>query len=126
MFMRLAIVRLMGMRKMGEVLSKRLFPKMDESLRQMFVARWAENDIRAYLDTMRAIIGWSVADKIQTIKMPGGRADNDYTPVSAKEAYIPTLGNAKLVVIDDSRHAVPVEKPEEFNRIVLEFLSKNT
>ena len=128
-FMRFAIVRLMGMRKMGEVLSKRLFPKDgQENLRQIFVARWAENDIRAYLDTMRAIVGWSVADKIQNIKMPIliVAADNDYTPVSAKEAYLPSLGNAELVVIEDSRHAVPVEKPEEFNRIVLEFLSKNT
>ena len=126
-FMRFAIVRLMGMSKMGEVLSKRLFPKDGhENLRQLFVARWAENDIRAYLDTMRAIVGWSVADKIKNIKMPVlvVAADKDYTPVSAKEAYIPALGNAQLVVIEDSRHAVPVEKPDEFNRIVLEFLSK--
>lgn len=126
-FMRFAIVRLMGMRKMGEVLSKRLFPKDgQEKLREIFVPRWAENDIRAYLDTMRAIVGWSVVDKIQNIKFPVlvVAADNDYTPVSAKEAYIPKLGNAELVVIEDSRHAVPVEKPDEFNRIVLGFLSK--
>ncbi len=126
-FMRFAIVRVMGMRKMGEVLSKRLFPKDgQENLRQIFVGRWAENDVRAYMDTMRAIVGWSVADKIQNIKIPVlvVAADNDYTPVSAKEAYIPKLGNAELVVIEDSRHAVPVEKPDEFNRVVLRFLSK--
>lgn len=126
-FMRFAIVRLLGMRKMGEVLSKRLFIKDEhESLRQMFVERWAENDMPAYLDTMRAIVGWSVADKIQNIKIPTliVAADNDYTPVSAKEAYISKIENAKLVVIEDSRHAVAVEKPEEFNKIVLEFLAK--
>ena len=32
--------------------------------------------------------------------------------------------SSELVVIEDSRHAVPVEKPDEFNRIVLGFLSK--
>jgi len=76
---------------------------------------------------MRAIVGWSVADKIQNIKMPVlvVAADNDYTPVSSKEAYLPKMGNAELTVIEDSRHAVPVEKPEEFNRVVLEFLSNN-
>src|SRR3972149_3703937 len=50
-FQRFLIVRLLGMRKMGEVLSKRLFIKPEqEALRRTFVERWAENDQRAYLD----------------------------------------------------------------------------
>src|SRR5690606_37246825 len=95
-------------------------------IRQMFVERWAENDIRSYLNTLRAIVGWSVADKIHTINLPTlvVAADGDYTPVSAKEAFVPKMGNAELIVIQDSRHAVPVEKPEEFNQIVSAFLSK--
>lgn len=126
-FLRFAIVRLLGMRKMGEVLSKRLFPKDEHAeIRQMFVERWAENDIRSYLNTLRAIVGWSVADKIHTINLPTlvVAADGDYTPVSAKEAFVPKMGNAELIVIQDSRHAVPVEKPDEFNQIVSTFLSK--
>lgn len=126
-FLRFAIVRLLGMRKMGEVLSKRLFPNDEHAvIRQMFVERWAENDIRSYLNTLRAIVGWSVADKIHTINLSTlvVAADGDYTPVSAKEAFVPKMGNAELIVIQDSRHAVPVEKPEEFNQIVSAFLSK--
>ena len=126
-FLRFAIVRLFGMRKMGEVLSKRLFPKDEHAeIRHMFVERWAENDIRSYLNTLRAIVDWSVADKIHTINLPTlvVAADGDYTPVSAKEAFVPKMGNAELIVIQDSRHAVPVEKPEEFNQIVSAFLSK--
>ncbi|MCC6299600.1 MAG: alpha/beta hydrolase [Anaerolineales bacterium] len=126
-FLRFAIVRLLGMRKMGEVLSKRLFPKAEQdNLRDTFVERWAENDPRAYADTLRAIVGWSVADRIRNITAPTlvVAADGDYTPVSAKEEYVSKMQNAKLVVIQDSRHAVPVEKPEEFNRTVMEFLAK--
>ena len=49
-------------------------------------------------------------------------ADEDYTPVAMKEAYASRMPDAELVVIEDSRHATPVEKPEEFNRVVFEFI----
>lgn len=35
------------------------------------------------------------------------------------------LGNAKKVLLPDTGHMVNMEKPEEFNRIVLSFLSEN-
>lgn len=126
-FLRFAIARLLGMRKMGEVLSKRLFPKDEQtSLREMFVERWATNDVRAYSDTLRAIVGWSVADRIGEIKAPTlvVAADQDYTSVSSKKAFVSNMRNAELIVIEDSRHAVPVEKPDEFNRVVFGFLSR--
>jgi pimeloyl-ACP methyl ester carboxylesterase len=42
----------------------------------------------------------------------------------AKKVLIPKylIPNAKLVVIEDARHAVSVEKPEEFNTILMDFL----
>lgn len=121
------IVRLLGMRKMGEVLSQRLFPKPEqEDLRRLFVERWAENDPRAYRDAMMAIVGWSVSDQLGDIKCPTLviAADHDYTPVAAKEAYVTRLPHAELAVIADSRHATPVERPEEFNAAVLAFLAQ--
>jgi len=122
---RFLIVRLLGMRKMGEVLSQRLFPRPDQApLRQMFVERWAENDPRAYREAMRALVGWSVADRLGDIRCPTLviASDQDYTPVSAKEAYVARMPNARLVVIPDAHHAVTVERPEEFNQALLDFL----
>ena len=124
---RFLIVRLAGMRKMGEVLSKRLFPKEEQAaLREVFAGRWAENDPKAYLATLRAIVGWSVAEHLEKIGLPVLviAADEDYTPVSAKEAYIARLPQAELVVIEDSRHGTPIERPEEFNEVVAAFLLK--
>lgn len=121
------IVRLLGMRKMGEILSKRLFPRPEhEELRRQFVERWAQNDKRAYLHSLRAIVGWSVADRLSTIRCPTLviAADKDYTPVSLKEAYVARMPQARLVVIPDSRHATPVERPERFNEALMAFLSK--
>lgn len=121
------IVRLLGMRKMGKVLSKRLFPKPEqEDLRLLFVERWAENDPRAYLDSMQAIVGWSVADQLSGIRCPTLviAADGDYTPIALKEAYVARMLSAELLVAKDSRHATPVERPEWFNEAVKAFLSK--
>jgi len=124
---RFLIVRLLGMRKMGEVLSQRLFPRPDQApLRQMFVERWAENDPRAYREAMRALVGWSVADRLGDIRCPTLviASDQDYTPVSAKEAYVARMPNARLVVISDAHHAVTVERPDEFNQVLLDFLAQ--
>lgn len=123
------IVRLLGMRKMGEVLSKRLFPQPGfEEIQKIFVERWAENDPRAYRDSMQGLLGWSVTENLSSIQCPTLilSADQDYTPVTVKEAIVAKMPNAKLAVIPNSHHAVPVERPEEFNRIVGEFLAENS
>lgn len=125
---RFAIVRLLGMRKMGQVLSRRLFPKDEQmSLRTTFVERWAENDPRAYQEAMRAMVGWSVTDKLGSIKCPTLviSADQDYTPVAVKERYTKLMPNAELVIISDAHHATPVEQPEKFNAALMEFLVKH-
>lgn len=122
---RFFIVRLLGMRKIGKVLSKRLFPKAEhKELRAVFVERWANNDARAYREAMRAIIGWSVAEQIENIRCSTLvlASDGDYTPVAAKKAYVERMAIAELVVIEDARHALPAEKPREFNTAVEEFL----
>lgn len=125
-YQRFVIVRILGMRKMGDVLSKRLFIKPEqEELRQQLVERWAENDPRAYRDTMRALVGWSVVDRLETINCPilVIAGDEDYTPLEAKKAYVSKLPNARLKIIEDSRHATAVEHPQQFNSIVSSFLT---
>jgi pimeloyl-ACP methyl ester carboxylesterase len=49
-------------------------------------------------------------------------ADHDYTPVALKRLYVGMIRGARLVVIEDSRHATPLDQPEIFNRTLLEFL----
>lgn len=126
---RFAIVRLMGLPRMAEVLGKRLFPKTEHaSLRATFAERFAQTDQRAYLDTMRALVGWSVTPRLGAIQCPTLviAADQDYTPVTLKEAYVAKITNAQLAVISDSHHATPVEQPQKFNAALREFLSKHS
>lgn len=123
------IVRLFGMRKMGKALANALLPETHQrELHRMFVHRWAENDRKAYLTSLRALIGWSVADRIKTIRCPTliVSADQDYTPVAYKQAYAAAIPGAEVAVIKHSRHMSPIDQPEAFNRTLGEFLARHS
>lgn len=122
---RLMIVRFMGMRKMGQVLADRFFTEPDqEPLKEIFINRWAENYKPAYRAALKAAYGWSVRERLGEVKSPTlvVGADGDYFPTQDKETYTALIPGAKLVIIENSKHALPAEKPEEFNRVVEEFL----
>ena len=122
---RFLVLRLLGMRKIGEILSKRMFPKPEHAtIRTTFVERWSENDPRAYRDAMQAIVGWSVMDHISEIDCPTLvlASDNDYSSVAEKQAFVTNIPGSKLVVIKDARHALPVERPDEFNAELEKFI----
>jgi pimeloyl-ACP methyl ester carboxylesterase len=122
---RVGIVQQMGMAAMGQALSPNLFPGPEHAaLRETFNARWAENDPQAYLAALRAMLDWDVSARLGEIACPVlvMASDQDYTPLAAKEAYLPALPDARLVVIPDAHHAVPMERPEAFNRALASFL----
>ena len=51
-----------------------------DPLRREFIERWSSNDKRAYLASMRAIVGWGVAERIGEIEIPQalpGDSDGD-------------------------------------------------
>ena len=125
--LRFLIVRWFGMRTMGKMVAGPLFPNPgQEHLRETFMNRLAENDPRAYLDSLRAINGWSVMDRISAIRCPVlvVASDGDYTPVELKREYASLIRGAVVTVLKDSRHAAPLDQPAEFNRLVLEFLDR--
>jgi 3-oxoadipate enol-lactonase len=124
---RIGIVRLRGMRKMGEVLASQLLPKPEHAaLRAQFIERWAANDPTAYLAALDGLINWDVTDALGRIDCPVLvlSADHDYTPVAFKQAYTAMMRRAELVVIEDSRHMLPIERPEPFNAALLAFLTR--
>ncbi|HEY0286300.1 MAG TPA: alpha/beta hydrolase [Pseudomonas sp.] len=123
---RWTLARLFSMETIGKGLGKNLFPKPEQSdLRHRIAKRWAQNDKRAYLASFDAIVGWGVQGRLSRIDCPVLiiSADNDYTPVQLKVDYIQLIGDAHLQVIDNSRHATPLDQPDEFNRILMAFLA---
>ncbi|MDE0853091.1 MAG: alpha/beta fold hydrolase [Nevskia sp.] len=128
LWQRRLLIRLFGLPYFGRVLGKRLFPDpalSDERLR--FEESFKANETRPYLAALNALARWNVWDQLASIEAPilVVAADQDYTPVSFKQAYVDKLPNARLAVVPDSRHALPAERPEAFNRLVLDFLAQH-
>ncbi|SEM39997.1 Pimeloyl-ACP methyl ester carboxylesterase [Pseudomonas sp. ok272] len=125
-FKRWSLMRVLSLATIGKALGSKLFPKPEQAdLRQKIAERWAKNDKRAYLASFNAIVGWGVQERLSKVTCPTLviSADRDYTPVALKEAYVKLLPDARLVVIDDSRHATPLDQPHRFNQTLLEFLT---
>lgn len=124
------IVRLLGMRKMGEVLAGRLFP--DESMveeRALMASRWAENDKSAYQRSFQAIVDWpGVTGDLDRFNRPllMISSDQDYVPLDKKQPYLEKLPAMEHVVISDAHHGVPMERPAAFNEVLKRFLSAST
>ncbi|MBZ5602884.1 MAG: alpha/beta hydrolase [Acidobacteriia bacterium] len=122
---RYTIVRTQGMRALAKIVAGPLFPNPDQAaLRQRFEDQVAGNDPEAYLAALGAINGWSVTDRIGAIGCPVliVASDQDYTPVEWKHFYAAQIPGARVVVLNDSRHAAPLDQPEQLNRAVAEFL----
>eukprot|EP01133_Synstelium_polycarpum_P008314 gene8314-9763_t len=122
---RWSLARILSLNTIGKALGSLLFPKPEQAeLRRKMAERWAKNDKRAYLTSFDAIVGWGVQEQLSKISCPTLviSADHDYTPVAQKEIYVKLLPDARLVVIEDSRHATPLDQPERFNNTLLDFL----
>lgn len=128
-FIRLLIVKLLGMKKMGKVIASKLFVKQDEhneKCRKIMATRWADNNPQAYLNSMRALKNWTVVDELHKIKCPTLiiHSDEDYSPLEHKKYYTSLIPNGELIIVKDARHALPMEKPEEYNKIIAECLKR--
>lgn len=126
---RWSLSRLLSLQAIGKGLGRLLFPHPEQAeLRAKIEQRWSQNDKRAYLASLDAIIGWGVREHLARITCPTLviSGDRDYTPVSQKAAYVAQMPNAQLRVIERSRHATPMDQPQQFNAVLDEFLAQLT
>ncbi len=119
------LVKLLGMQRVGHIIAGRLLPG-DEftERRQLFANRWSYNDPVSYQASLNAILEWDITPDLPNIKQAilVVSASDDYTPLAWKKRIVDLAPNARMLVIENSRHAIPVERPEAFNAVLLEFL----
>ena len=102
----------------------------DESL---VTNAWAEEAFSMWLNSARAISdmlgegGDVTEEEMKSIKVPTlivwGREDRAF-PLRNADRLEADIEGAQKVVFDDTGHLPQMEKPDEFNRVVLEFLSQ--
>jgi pimeloyl-ACP methyl ester carboxylesterase len=128
-FRRMFFLQFNGMRNKGQNGVKQPEPASNrKGSPQSVIQRMAVNNKLAYANAFGALVKWSVADCLGAINCPTLMiaSDADFVPVSIKAGYASKMPNAELVVISNARHAAPREQAEEFNAILLEFLSKHS
>lgn len=116
-----------GLRHKRKNNDKEPTPSDQQNSHQSMIQRMAVTNKLAYANALGALIKWSVVDRLDAIKCPTLMitSDEDFVPVSIKEGYASKMPCAELVVINNSRHGAPRERTEEFNAILLEFVSKH-
>ncbi|MFO8147893.1 MAG: alpha/beta hydrolase [Gillisia sp.] len=113
-----------GMEPLARKVARGMFPEENQmELRAAFYKRAIANDVNAYYHSFRSLMRWGIGDEIRNIKIPTLviASELDYTPVSLKESYAEKMQNAKVVVIENSRHGVTMDQPEVFNKTILKF-----
>ncbi len=85
----------------------------------------SKRDLSSLIDVARGTANFDLRDKLGMIKQPTliVHGEND-TVIPLRQAYVLREGipNVKLVVLKECGHAPIVEKPGEFNSLLLEFL----
>jgi 3-oxoadipate enol-lactonase len=111
----------------AQVVARDLFPKPEQAqLRAEVISRSGANDVRSYrylVDTIRRFDSRRELDRITapTLLITGDR--DAVVPRGCQQQLVRGLPTAQWRVVNDSGHATPVDRPEEFNQIVLDFLT---
>lgn len=118
-----------GPQRLSSAVAEKLFPNPDQqALRDRATAGGLANDRGVYLETLKALLGWNVLDRLDRLTMPVLvlAAEHDYFPVSDAEAFARMLRDARLKIFPGMHHALPLEAPQAFNTAVLRFLAGET
>jgi pimeloyl-ACP methyl ester carboxylesterase len=124
---RALVTKTLGPRGVAKLVAPRLFPRPEQAeLRETFIRQMSTQHPRTYAAVSRAVMGWSVEARVGDLRCPTllVAADADYTPVAIKEDLARRISGAKVVVVPDSHHALPVERPEAFNAVLAQFLDE--
>jgi pimeloyl-ACP methyl ester carboxylesterase len=106
-----------------------LFPKPDQSfLRERVMSRVGGNNQHEYRKYIRAVRSFDLRRQLSRIHAPTlvitGENDN-VVPRGSQLQLVRSIPHAEWKLIQDSGHATPIDQPDEFNRVVMEFLQRD-
>ena len=123
---RAGAVLTLGMQAQAQVVARRVFPApQDQPLREMFLKVVSHADPHAYRRAMLSLGLFDSSRRLGQIQAPTlvVTGANDTTVSPARQRRLADgIPEARQVVIPQAGHAVSVDQPEQFNRVLLEFL----
>jgi len=129
-FRRIFALQFGTMRDLGEPVIEAMFPKPEHAeIRRLGVERFLEHntDKNIYKSLLRANLRFDSRRQLTSIHCPTliVTGDRDRTvPMICKTELRDKIPHAQFVIIPDSGHATPIDQPERFNQVLVEFLSK--
>ncbi|MFQ6087940.1 MAG: alpha/beta fold hydrolase [Candidatus Methanofastidiosia archaeon] len=127
-FYRLFLVTFFSMKDFTKLIAKNLFPKPEQN--ELFLMTWkkfAKNPKKPYISSTNALFFFNSENQLSRIRCPtlvvAGEKDRTVR-LHRKIHLAEKIPNAEFTIIRDSGHVTPLDKSEEFNRAVLEFLTK--
>ena len=123
---RLLMVMTVGIERQAHLVAHRLFPNPEEqTLRQLLIQQISAANPRAYRRTMLALARFDVTSRLDSLKSPTlvvtGSADSTILPQRQSE-MARRIPGARQVTLQDGGHALTVQRPDDVNAIILEFL----
>jgi pimeloyl-ACP methyl ester carboxylesterase len=131
LFMRLRVLTLwaVGPKRLAQRLAEKLFPEGHQAeLRRATAERLGANEKDVYLRSTRALVGWSVEDRLGEIACPVlvVHSEHDYTPLAFKQGFTQKLKRARLEVLAGSRHYATFDAADRLRELVARFLDDVT
>lgn len=119
------MARYLGLSVVSAVLLRQNFPGSRHRALRRERRGLYENDPDIYLAAMEALENWTVVPELSAITVPllVIASEHDYSSPGEKAQLVATVADKRLVTIAGARHAVHIERPEEVNHAILEFLA---
>lgn len=128
--LRMVLMYTLGLETQARLVAKRMFPRPDQAAyRLQLYQRVVRTDPQAYRASMWALARFNVEDRLHEVRVPTlvitGGGDTTVPP-AAQRRLAEGIPSARRAMLPDAGHAVIVDSPIEFNRVLLPFLdSKN-
>ncbi len=110
----------------AKVVARDLFPRSAQAaLRDEVLNRIGVNDVTSYRQLVRSIRRFDSRAQLDRIKAPTLLITGDrdvVVPRGCQQQLVRGIPKIRWHIVRDSGHATPIDRPEEFNRVVLEFL----
>jgi pimeloyl-ACP methyl ester carboxylesterase len=123
---RLLLVHLIGIETQAEYVANRMFN--DDILRRTFKEQVCQSDPKGYRSTMRSLAFFDVTHEAVRIQKPTLVITGDQdtvVPLENQAELSELIPGSEHSFIPGAGHAVTVEKPDEFNQMLTDFLLRN-
>lgn len=124
---RLVLMHLFGMQSQAKFVAKKLFPKPEHvELREEFINEVCQANPKGYRSTVRSFARYDLSAQIKKINVPTliitGENDS-VVPPEVQNELANQIPNSQHIIFPGAGHAVSVEHPKTYNKVILDFLS---